>query len=90
MLLLDEMKSEIGHINWDLCNTPADEKATSIQRWIERVLERIEHFKSEHHILLKEAIALLELALWKSKIDEFKLEKVSSEDNTTARKPGLI
>ena len=43
-------------------------------------------FKNEHYILLKEAIALLELALWKSKIDEFKLEKVSSEDANTAKK----
>lgn len=31
-------------------------------------------------------MALLELALWKAKLDEFKIEKVSSKDANTAKK----
>jgi hypothetical protein len=28
------------------------------------------HFRNEHHVLLKEATKLLELAVWKAKLDE--------------------
>ena len=35
---------------------------------MERVLERIRHYKSEHYALLKEDITQLELALWKSNL----------------------
>ena len=34
------------------------------------MLRRLEHYKHEHHLLLKEAAALLELALWKANLDE--------------------
>eukprot|EP00985_Skeletonema_marinoi_P017112 scaffold9326_cov84-Skeletonema_marinoi.AAC.1 len=37
---------------------------------MESVLRRLEHYKHEHHLLLKEAAALLELALWKANLDE--------------------
>jgi hypothetical protein len=71
-LLLDswrnEMKNEIDRINQVLPNTPATEKTRSIQQWITRVLQRMEHYKSEHQILVKEAMTLLELALWKAKL----------------------
>ncbi len=43
----------------------------AIKEWIESVIVRMEHYKAEHELLLKEAMALLELALWKAKlIDE--------------------
>ena len=45
-------------------------KTTAIRRWMRTVLERITHYKSEHYALLKEAMTLLELALWKAKLDE--------------------
>ncbi len=72
-LLLDswknEMNDEIGRINRDLPIAPADKtaanKARTIRQWMERVLERIEHYKSEHYTLLKEDMTQLELALWK-------------------------
>jgi hypothetical protein len=72
-LLLDswknEMNDEIGRINRDLPNSPADKtaanKARTIRQWMGRVLERIEHYKSEHYTLLKEDMTQLELALWK-------------------------
>jgi hypothetical protein len=33
-------------------------------QWIRSVLQRIEHYKTEHYILLQEAMTPLELALW--------------------------
>ena len=64
----NEMKDEIDRINQTLPNTL--QKAAAIQRWIARVLDRMEHYKSEHQTLLKEAMTLLELALWKANLRE--------------------
>jgi hypothetical protein len=77
----DEMAEEIDQINQTLPITPAfrgvkslymaiHQRTVTIQRWIESVLDRMEHYKTEHQILLKEAMALLELALWKAKLEE--------------------
>jgi hypothetical protein len=62
----NEMEQEIDRINQTLPNTP--EKTTAIQQWITRVFSRMEHYKSEHQTLVKEAMTLLELALWKARI----------------------
>jgi hypothetical protein len=66
----NEMNQEIDRINQVLPNTPADEKTDAIRLWIRSVINRIKHYKSEHQILLKEAMTLLELALWKANLDE--------------------
>ncbi len=66
----NEMKNEIDRINRDLPYTPADEKTFEIQQWMERVLERIEYYKSKHSALLKETTTLLELDLWKANLDD--------------------
>jgi hypothetical protein len=66
----NEMKDEIDCINLDLPIAPANEKTATIRHWMERVLERIEHFKSEHYALLKEFTTLLELALWNANLDD--------------------
>jgi len=66
----NKMKDEVIQINWDLPNTPTIEKTAAIRRWIERVLERMEHYKSEHYALLKNNTTQLELALWKANLDE--------------------
>jgi hypothetical protein len=66
----NEMSQEIDLINQVLPNTPAHEKADEIRRWIRLVINRMEHYKSEHQFLLKEAMTLLELALWKANLDE--------------------
>jgi hypothetical protein len=63
-----ELKDEIDRINQTLPNIQDFEKTIAIQQWITRVLSRMEHYKSEHQILLKEAMTLLELALWKAKL----------------------
>ena len=66
----NQMKDEIDRISQDLPNTDTNEKSTAIQLWMERVIRRVEHYKSEHYALLKEFTTLLELALWKAKLDE--------------------
>ena len=64
------MKEEIDRINQDLSYTGYWGKATAIQQWIERVINRIAHYKTQHNALLKQATTLLELALWKAKLDD--------------------
>ena len=63
----NEMEEELDSINQTLLDLQF-EKGEAIYQWITRVLGRIEHYKSEHQILLKEAMTLLELALWKAKL----------------------
>jgi hypothetical protein len=74
-LLLDswrnKMKNEIDRINQVLPNTLAENKTEVIDQWMERVTERIEHYKSEHYTLLKNIMSQLELALWKVKLHEY-------------------
>eukprot|EP00984_Skeletonema_dohrnii_P013485 scaffold5588_cov78-Skeletonema_dohrnii-CCMP3373.AAC.2 len=65
-----EMIEEINRINQILPNTPADEKTAAIRQWVDSVINRIDHYKAEHHRYVKEAITLLELALWKAKLAE--------------------
>ena len=74
-----EMKEEIDRINQTLPNVRANETARAIQQWITRVFSRMEHYRNEHQTLLKEAMALLELALWKAKL----LNKTDDEKRCT-------
>ena len=64
------MNTLIGQINWVLPNFDPEDKTATIRHWMERVLETIEHFKMEHRELLKEAMLLLELALWKTNLHD--------------------
>jgi hypothetical protein len=81
----NEMEGEIDRINQTLLNTQAIEKGGAIQQWIARVLNRMEHYKSEHQMLLKEAVTLLELALWKAKLLNDLDEKKCSVDEVTKK-----
>jgi hypothetical protein len=83
-----EMKDEIDRINRDLPNTDPEDKTDVIRRWMDRVIRRIEHYKSEHYVLLKEFTTLLELALWKAKIDESQDERSLGSDQP-AKKPKM-
>ena len=78
----NEMNNEIERINRILPITDSD-KTDAIKQWMVRVLERIEHYKSEHYALLKEFTTLLELALWKVKLDE-KFEEASNDNEVKA------
>jgi hypothetical protein len=70
----NEMNSEIDRINRDLPKLGAEDfeipnnKTAAIEDWLVRILQRIEHYTSEHYALLKEAITLLELAIWKANL----------------------
>ena len=52
---------------------------------MERVIRRIEHFKSEHQALLKEFTTLIELALWKAKLDESQDDRSIGSDQPTKK-----
>jgi len=65
----NEMKDEINRINQTLPTIP-DRKTPVVRDWIRSVIRQFDHYKAEHIRLLKEATTLLELALWKAKIDE--------------------
>ena len=64
------MNEEIHHINKVLPTSYSGMKTRVIQQWIQSVTRRFGHFKVQHNNLLKEAMTLLELALWKAKLDE--------------------
>ena len=80
----NEMNDEIDRINRILPITDSD-KTDAIRQCIDRVLERIEHYKNEHYALLKEFTTLLELGLWKVKLDE-KFEEASNNEVKIAKK----
>ena len=65
-----EMIAEINQINQVLPNTLYNEKTEEIQRWMETVLDKMDHYKAEHFRYVKEGITLLELALWNARLDE--------------------
>eukprot|EP00986_Skeletonema_menzelii_P004452 scaffold1518_cov113-Skeletonema_menzelii.AAC.4 len=66
----NELNEEIDRINQELPNTHNSEKANTVRRWITSVIDRMEHYKAEHNRLLKEHMTQLELAVWKTKLDE--------------------
>jgi len=66
----NDMNQEVDRINQVLPNSHANGKTDEIRGWIRSVLRKIEHYKAEHRVLLKEATTLLELAIWKAKLDE--------------------
>eukprot|EP00985_Skeletonema_marinoi_P013404 scaffold6632_cov96-Skeletonema_marinoi.AAC.1 len=74
-----EMIEEINRINQFLPNTPAHEKTAAIKQWIDSVIDKMDHYKAEHHRYVKEALTLLELAVWKAKLAE-------KEANSATRK----
>ena len=68
------MVEEIQRINQVIPGTAHDEKTDVIRQWMQSVSSKIEHYKSEHLAILREVAALLELALWRAKLDDFKVE----------------
>ena len=65
-----EMVSEINSINQLLPDTDSWMQTRAIKDWMDSVMNKMEHYKAEHYIYLKEAATLLELALWKAKLAE--------------------
>ena len=91
-----EMIEEINRINQVLPNTPADEKTGEIRQWMESLLDKMDYYKAEHNRYVKEGITLLELALWKTRLDEneeYAVERKSKKvkiDAESARKERRI
>jgi hypothetical protein len=83
----NEMVEEIQRINQILPSTDSNEKADAIVPWIQSVKSRFDRYKAEHRALLREATTLLELALWKAKLDDFKVEgnKFSAEEKAAKK-----
>ena len=65
-----EMTEEINRINHVLPNTEANEKSGVIYWWMDSLIDKMDHYKSEHCKHVREGITLLELALWKAKLCE--------------------
>jgi hypothetical protein len=83
---IDEMNEEIESINQTLLHTPSGwEKTVAIQQWIRSVLHRMEHYKTEHKVLVKEAMTLLELALWKTKLHDEEGMKCEAEEKISQK-----
>eukprot|EP00985_Skeletonema_marinoi_P015573 scaffold8081_cov79-Skeletonema_marinoi.AAC.2 len=80
-----EMNAEINRINQVLPST-ANEKTAAIKQWMDSVIDKIYHYKAEHHRYVKEAITLLELALWKAKLAE---KEENSAEGETKKKAKL-
>ena len=72
------MNNEINRINQTL-STITLEKTPEIRQWMETVIRRLDHYKAEHHKVLKEATTLLELALWKANLDDNEGGRVDKE-----------
>eukprot|EP00984_Skeletonema_dohrnii_P009432 scaffold3616_cov97-Skeletonema_dohrnii-CCMP3373.AAC.3 len=66
----NDMTKEIDRINVTLPSIPSKQKTNVIRWWLQSVHSRFEHYKTEHIKVLKEATVLLELALWKSRLDD--------------------
>jgi len=78
-----EMKEEINRINQVLPDIGRQQKTDEIKQWMDSVIDKMDHYKAEHHRYVKEAITLLELALWKAKLDE-------KEENAAERKTKTV
>ena len=66
----NDLKGEINRINQILPNTIDLHKTEAIQEWMGSVIRQLNHYKTEHNNVLKEATTLLELALWKANLDD--------------------
>ena len=66
----NEINQEINRINRVLPGLEDWEKTSEIVEWSERVRRKLNRHKREHQVVVKEAMTLLELALWKAKLDE--------------------
>ena len=78
----NEAKFEMNRINHVLpLSGERTDKTTAIMEWIQSILDRMEHYKVEHNALLKEAMTILELAVWKAKIVEAEEDERRDNDN---------
>ena len=90
-----EMLAEINRINQVLPRTPWG-KTDEIRQWMTSVMDKMDHYKTEHCRYVKEGITLLELALWNAKLCEKedspaeRQTKKAKVDGASARKEGRV
>ena len=77
-----EMNESINRINQVLLNAHADDKTFEIRNWMHSVIDKMDHYKAEHFRYVREGITLLELALWKAKLDEREEYECEAEGRT--------
>ena len=75
----NDMTDEINRIKQTLRIVGKKGKTEAIQQWMDTVIHKLNHYKAQHKVLLKEATTLLELALWKAKLDDNGGGKLASE-----------
>ena len=83
-----EMTAEINRINQVLPNTHANDKTEEIRQWMHSVIDKMDHYKAEHFGYVREGITLLELAVWKAKLDENE-DNCEAEGNTNKAEVGV-
>mmetsp|Transcript_21454 Transcript_21454/g.32129 ORF Transcript_21454/g.32129 Transcript_21454/m.32129 type:complete len:325 (+) Transcript_21454:95-1069(+) len=66
----NHMIQEMNQINVTLPRIPSAQKTNVIRWWLQSVHSRFEHYKTKHIQVLKEVTVLLELALWKARLDD--------------------
>ena len=79
----NEMNNEINRINQTLPTFTAWHKTGAIQRWIGTIIQRLNHYKTEHKAVVKEATTLLELALWKANLSNNEGGELEREGHRT-------
>ena len=79
----NDVMEVIDQINQVLPGTHHLRKTEEMQSWIQTVHRRIEHCRTEHKKLLREATTLLELALWKAVVDN----NVKKEEEDASLEP---
>jgi hypothetical protein len=63
-----DMYQDIHRINMVLPHTSGKTKA--IRQWMDSVTNRLVYYRGAHYQLTREAMTILELALWKAKLDD--------------------
>ena len=63
------IKVEINQINQVLLGGRGADKTKLVQEWMQSVIQSINHYKEQHVTLLKEIEVILELCLWKLKLE---------------------
>jgi hypothetical protein len=81
----NDVNEEINRIINTLPYTNQAVKTAVIQQWMSTVLRKINHYKAKHYALLKEATTLLELAVWKVRLDDEKTEQSSRRSAKKAK-----
>ena len=78
------MMDDINRIN-QVLPTITEGKTSRIQQWMRSVIHRLDHYKAEHHKLLKEVTTLLELALWMANLVHNEGGRLEREGVKTAK-----